>query len=391
MKTIAETEALPVIAAFSLRITSEHRSMEADGLNLHVTKTYTGVHGAVGEDRVTQAGGRVPDPSEPVAAQRSLESELLRQLRDEVRKRHYSNRTEEAYSDWVVRYLRFHRFRDPRDMGKEEVERFLSHLAVEKDVAASTQNQAFSALLFLYRDVLGITLDWLDGVVRAKRPKLLPVVLTRDEVTAVLRHLSGANLIAAMLMYGAGLRLLECLTLRVKDIDFGYRQITVREGKGNKDRITVLPASVEPRLKLHLEDVRIRFEKDLKEGFGYVKLPKALGRKYPNADHAWGWQWVFPAHRHYLDPESGIRCRHHLDESALQRAVKEAVALAGIKKHGTCHTFRHSFATHLLEDGYDIRTIQELLGHRDVSTTMIYTHVLNRGGRCVRSPMDILR
>ncbi|MDD5763087.1 MAG: integron integrase [bacterium] len=338
-----------------------------------------------------QAGDRVPDPTEPVAAQCSSESALLRQLRDEVRKRHYSGRTEDAYSDWVYRYLRFHGFRDPREMGKEEVEGFLSHLAVEKDVAASTQNQAFSALLFLYRDVLGITLDWLDGIVRAKRPKLLPVVLTRDEVTAVLRHLSGANLIAAMLMYGAGLRLLECLTLRVKDIDFGYRQITVREGKGNKDRITVLPASVEPRLKMHLEDVRTHFEKDLKEGGGYVRLPKALGRKYPNADHAWGWQWVFPAHRQYLDSESGIRCRHHLDESVLQRAVKEAADLACTKKRVTCHTFRHSFATHLLEDGYDIRTIQELLGHRDVSTTMIYTHVLNRGGRCVRSPMDILR
>jgi len=310
--------------------------------------------------------------------------------RDEVRKRHYSRRTEDAYSDWVYRYLRFHGFRDSREMGKKEVEQFLSHLAVDKDVAASTQNQALSALLFLYRDLLGITLDWLDGVVRAKRPKLLPVVLTRDEVNAVLRHLSGANLIAAMLMYGAGLRLLECLTLRVKDIDFGYRQITVREGKGNKDRITILPASVESRLTLHLEDVRIHFEKDLKEGCGYVRLPKALGRKYPNADHAWGWQWVFPAHRHYLDPDSGIRCRHHLDESVLQRAVKEAAALTNVKKHLTCHTFRHSFATHLLEDGYDIRTIQELLGHRDVSTTMIYTHVLNRGGRGVRSPMDIL-
>jgi integron integrase len=276
-------------------------------------------------------------------------------------------------------------------MGKGEVERFLSHLAVEGEVAASTQNQAFSALLFLYRDVLGIKLAWLDGVVRAKRPKLLPVVLTRDEVAAVFRHLSGTNLIAAMLLYGAGLRLLECLTLRVKDIDFGYRQITVREGKGNKDRITVLPAVVEPRLKLHIEDVRVLFEKDLKEGGGYVTLPKALGRKYPNADRAWGWQWVFPAHRQYDNPETGLRHRHHLDESVIQRAVREAATLAELKKHVTCHTFRHSFATHLLEDGYDIRTIQELLGHRDVSTTMIYTHVLNRGGRCVRSPMDVLR
>ncbi|MBE0558284.1 MAG: integron integrase, partial [Proteobacteria bacterium] len=273
----------------------------------------------------------------------------------------------------------------------EEVERFLSHLAVEKDVAASTQNQAFSALLFLYRDVLDIRLEWLDGVVRAKRPKRLPVVLTRDEVAAVFRHLHGANLTAAMLMYGAGLRVLECLELRIKDIDFGYRQITVREGKGNKDRVTVLPAAAEARLKLHIDDVRVRHEKDLKSGYGYVKLPKALGRKFVNADRSWGWQWVFPAHRQYLDPETGRRFRHHLDESVLQRAVKEAAVLADSKKPVTCHAFRHSFATHLLEDGYDIRTIQELLGHRDVSTTMIYTHVLNRGGRCVRSPMDILR
>jgi len=392
MKTIVKIEAPPVVGAFSLRTTSERRWMEDDALKLHVSRTHRGIYGAVAEDRVMPpAEDRTPGPSEPDAAQHSTESALLRQLRDEVRKRHYSSRTEEAYSDWVHRYLRFHGSRDPREMGKEEVERFLSHLAVERDVAASTQNQAFSAILFLYKDVLGIKLEWLDGIVRAKRPKLLPVVLTRDEVTAVLRHLSGANLIAAMLMYGAGLRLLECLTLRVKDIDFGYRQITVRGGKGNKDRITVLPASVGPRLKLHLEDVRIIFEKDLKEGGGCVKLPKALGRKYPNAERDWGWQWVFPAHRHYQDSESGSRCRHHLDESVLQRAVKDAAVLADIKKHVTCHTFRHSFATHLLEDGYDIRTIQELLGHRDVSTTMIYTHVLNRGGRCVRSPMDILR
>ena len=214
-------------------------------------------------------------------------------------------------------------------------------------VAASTQNQAFSALLFLYRDVLGVTLDWLDGVVRAKRPKLLPVVLTRDEVAEVLRHLSGENLIAATLMYGAGLRLLECLTLRIKDIDFGYRQITVREGKGNKDRVTVLPAAAEPRLRLHIEDVRAQFEKDLKEGGGYVTLPKALALKYANADRTWGWQWVFPAHRQYEDSNTGHRHRHHVDETTLQRAVKEAARLADIKKHATCHTLRHSFATHL--------------------------------------------
>jgi integron integrase len=297
---------------------------------------------------------------------------LLDRLRSEVRKRHYSVRTEDAYADWVARFLRFHRNRDPHEMGKEEIERFLSYLAVEKEVAASTQNQAFSALLFLYRDVLDIRLDWLDNVVRAKRPKHLPVVLTRDEVAAVFRHLHGVNLTAAMLMYGAGLRVLECLELRIKDVDFGYRQITVRGGKGNKDRVTILPELVEERLKRHIEDVRIRHEKDLKTGSGYVKLPKALGRKFVNADRSWGWQWVFPAHRHYLDPESGHRFRHHLDESVLQRAVKEAAELADSKKHVTCHTFRHSFATHLLEDGYDIRTIQELLGHRDVSTTMIY-------------------
>ncbi|MGE5790136.1 MAG: integron integrase [Syntrophaceae bacterium] len=365
--------------------------MEADTWDLHVFKTYEGIENGTYEGRVVKTGKNSPAPSEPDPARFSPESELLRQLRDEVRKRHYSGRTEGAYSDWVTEYLRFHGFRDPREMGKDEVEQFLSHLAVERDVAASTQNQAFSALLFLYRDVLGITLDWLDDVVRAKRPKLLPVVLTRDEVAEVLRHLSGENLIAATLMYGAGLRLLECLTLRIKDIDFGYRQITVREGKGNKDRVTLLPAAAEPRLRLHIEDVRAQFEKDLKEGGGYVTLPKALALKYANADRTWGWQWVFPAHRQYEDSNTGHRHRHHVDETTLQRAVKEAARLADIKKHATCHTLRHSFATHLLEDGYDIRTIQELLGHRDVSTTMIYTHVLNRGGRCVRSPMDVQR
>lgn len=317
--------------------------------------------------------------------------EILDRIRNEIRKRHYSRRTEEAYSDWVSRFVCFHRLRSPRSMGKAEVEDFLSDLAVGKNVSASTQNQAMSALLFLYRDVLGIQLEWLDAVVRAKRPQRLPVVLTREEVSAMFRHLAGTNLIAAMLLYGAGLRLMECLQLRIKDIDFGYRQITVRQGKGGKDRISILPSAIEPRLKHHLEDVRAKFENDLKKGGGYVKLPGAISRKYPNADRTWGWQWVFPAHRKFEDPETGDNCRHHLHETVLQRAVKEAAHLAGLEKHVTCHTFRHSFATHLLEDGYDIRTIQELLGHRDVSTTMIYTHVLNRGGRCVRSPMDVLR
>lgn len=375
----------------TLRTTWERRPTAVDGGDPHVHRTYAGIDRNDGRN-----GSPAPPPrgeadsSGQDALPSSIGSELLGMLRSEVRKRHYSVRTEDSYSDWVGRFLRYHRFRDPRRMGKEEVERFLSHLAVERDVAASTQNQALSALLFLYRDVLGIELEWLDGIVRAKRPKTLPVVLTRDEVKSVFGRLRGENLIAATLLYGAGLRLLECLELRIKDVDFGYRQIAVRGGKGNKDRITVLPASIEDRLKLHIEDVRVLFEKDLKDGGGYVRLPGALQRKYSNTDRAWGWQWVFPAHRPYVDPETGRRYRHHLDETVLQRAVKEAASLAGVQKRVTCHTFRHSFATHLLEDGYDIRTIQELLGHRDVSTTMIYTHVLNRGGRCVRSPMDVL-
>lgn len=341
-------------------------------------------------ESVREMPGTHPDIPEAVARVGEGAHPCLGRMRDEIRKRHYSRRTEEAYSDWVARYLRFHASRSPEEMGKAEIERFLSHLAVEGSVSASTQNQAMSALLFLYRDVLGVTLEWIDDVVRAKRPKRLPSVLTRDEIRSVFAHLSGSSLTAAMLMYGAGLRLLECLELRIKDIDFGYRQITIRQGKGNKDRVTVLPAAAETRLKVHLEDVRAKFENDLKDGGGYVKLPGALKGKYPNADRSWGWQWVFPAHRHYADPETQHPCRHHLHETVLQRDVKFAGEKAGIKKHVTCHTFRHSFATHLLEDGYDIRTIQELLGHRDVSTTMIYTHVLNRGGRCVRSPMDVL-
>jgi integron integrase len=279
--------------------------------------------------------------------------------------------------------------RHPQQMGKEEIEAFLSHLAAGSSVAAATQNLALAALLFLYREVLGIGLDWLDGVVRAKKPKRLPVVLTRQEVHRILSHLRDEKWIAVMLMYGAGLRLLECLRLRVKDVDFGYRQITVREGKGNRDRITVLPAAVEARLRRHLEDVAEIHKQDLKNGGGYVRLPGALARKYPEADRLWGWQWIFPATRFFTDPDTGRRYRHHLHESAVQRAVKWASRQTGIDKPVNCHTFRHSFATHLLEDGYDIRTIQELMGHKDVSTTMIYTHVLNRGGRCVRSPADL--
>ncbi|MGB7971060.1 MAG: integron integrase [Candidatus Deferrimicrobiaceae bacterium] len=314
---------------------------------------------------------------------------LLDRVRDELRKRHYSPRTEEAYTSWIRRFLRFHRMRHPAQMARPEVEAFLSSLAADRNVAASTQNQALAALLFLYRDVLGTGLDWLDGVVRAKKPKRLPIVLTRQEIQRILARLRKEKWITVMLMYGAGLRLLECLRLRVKDIDFGYRQITVREGKGNRDRVTVLPAAVESRLQHHLEEIETVHRRDLKKNGGYVRLPGALARKSPEADRLWGWQWIFPAVRSFTDPGTGRCYRHHLHESAVQRAVKWASRQARIDKPVTCHTFRHSFATHLLEDGYDIRTTQELLGHKDVSTTMVYTHVLNRGGRSVRSPADV--
>jgi len=270
------------------------------------------------------------------------EPKLLDRARDELRKRHYSPRTEEAYLSWITRYIRFHRMRHPAEMARSEVEAFLSSLAVDRNVAASTQNQALAALLFLYRDVLGVGLSWLNDVVRAKKPKRLPVVLTRKEIQAVLGNLYGQNWIAAMLMYGAGLRLLEALRLRVKEIDFGYRQITVRQGKGNKDRVTVLPGAVENRLKLHLEEVRIRHEKDLKEGGGCVTLPGRLDVKLSDANRQWCWQWVFPAFRKYRDPKSGLLFRHHLYETVLQRAVKDAAAAAGISKRVTCHTFRHN-------------------------------------------------
>ncbi len=315
---------------------------------------------------------------------------LIERVRVELRRRHYSPRTEEAYLRWVQRYADFHHHEDIRTLGTPGIEQFLSALAVKDQVAAATQNQALGALLFLYREVLRITVDWLDDVARAKKPVRLPVVLTREEVQDLLARLDGPHRIAAMLMYGAGLRLLECLQLRVKDVDFGIRQITVREGKGKKDRVTVLPAAVIRPLQRHLEEVKARHESDLKSGAGYVKLPGALAVKYPGANREWSWQWIFPAHRQFHDPVTGNLYRHHLYETAIQRAVKDAAMRAAISKHVSCHTLRHSFATHLLDDGYDIRTIQELLGHRDVSTTMIYTHVLNRGGRCVRSPADTL-
>ena len=310
-------------------------------------------------------------------------------MRHALRTKHYSIRTERAYVDWARRYVLFHGKRHPRELGPDHVNRFLTHLAVAKHVAASTQNQALSALLFLYGEVLGMPLPREDGLVRAKKPHRLPTVLTREEVARVLSRLDGPPKIAATLLYGAGLRLLEVLRLRVKDVDFGLGQLVVRDGKGQKDRVTMLPEAARGALALHLQDVRRLHAHDLAEGFGRVWLPYALDRKSPDAAELWSWQWVFPAATRSRDPRTRVERRHHLHETILQRAVHNAVLAAGIDKPATCHTLRHSFATHLLEDGYDIRTIQELLGHRDVSTTMIYTHVLNTaGGRGVRSPLD---
>jgi integron integrase len=315
---------------------------------------------------------------------------LLDRVRTAIRTRHLSPRTEEAYLFWVRRFILFHRKRHPAEMAAPEVTAFLSSLAVEGRVAASTQNQALCALLFLYRYVLEVELPWLDDLVRAKRPARLPVVLSRQEVAAVFGCLHGVKRLAAALLYGSGLRLLECLRLRVKDVDFDRNEIVVRAGKGDRDRRTMLPVALKDALARFMESTGRQHQADLAIGAGWVALPHALGRKYPNAGREWGWQWVFAATRIHVDAETGQRRRHHLHESVLQRAVREAVIRAGIVKPAGCHTFRHSFATHLLEDGHDIRTIQELLGHRDVRTTMIYTHVLNRGGRGVASPVDRL-
>jgi len=316
---------------------------------------------------------------------------LLDATRAALRARHYSRRTERAYVGWVRRLILATGRRHPSTLGPHDLSAFLSSLATEGRVAASTQNQALSAILFLYREVLGLDLPWLDDVVRAKHPHHLPVVLTRAEVRSLLEALRGTTALVAAILYGSGLRLLECCRLRVADVDFGRHEIVVRRGKGGRDRRTMLPAAVSQRLSQHLKQVRRQHDADLAHGAGWVELPEALHRKYPNAGREWIWQWVFPATRHYRHAESGQIRRHHFHESAVQREFRRAVLESNIPKHATCHTLRHSFATHLLEDGQDIRTVQELLGHRDVSTTMIYTHVLQSpGGLGVRSPLDRL-
>jgi integron integrase len=312
---------------------------------------------------------------------------LLEQARESLRARHYSGRTEKAYLGWIHRFIRFHGNRHPESMGEAEIGAYLSNLAEDK-VSSSTQNQALAALLFLYQQVLERELAWLGNMVHAKRPKQVPVVLGRPEVRLVLDHLDGIPWLVGALLYGSGLRLLEALRLRVKDLDLDRREITVRRGKGQKDRRTVLPDTLVERLRSHLLTVKAQHDRDLGQGAGAVVLPDALDRKYPNAPREWIWQWVFPATRTYTDPASHEIRRHHLHETVIQRAIRKAAVTAGIAKPVSPHTLRHSFATHMLEAGYDIRTIQELLGHRDVSTTMVYTHVLNRGACGVRSPLD---
>ena len=315
-------------------------------------------------------------------------TKLLDQMREVLRLKHLSYRTEEAYLSWVKRFILFHGKRHPRDMGAPEIRAFLSHLAIHDKVAASTQNGALNALLFLYRYVLQQSFPELPDLERAKRPRRVPTVWTREEVHVVLTQLHGTPHLMASLLYGAGLRLMECVRLRVKDVDCAYHQITIRDGKGVQDRVTMLPRALEAPLQRHLAKVKLLHEEDLLAGYGEVFLPYAFDRKDPHAGTSWEWQYVFPAARRSIDPRSGVERRHHVSEPVLQKAVKRAIHHAGIPKRGSCHTLRHSFATHLLENGYDIRTVQELLGHKDVSTTMVYTHVLQRGGKGVRSPLD---
>lgn len=315
--------------------------------------------------------------------------ELLDRTRRFLRFKHYSIRTEETYVNWIKRYIDFHQGRHPSELDETAIEAFLTHLAADLNVAAATQNQALNALLFLNKEVLSKQLGEFGAFARAKRPKRLPVVMSRDEVHRVLSGLEGTYQLMAKLLYGTGMRLMECVRLRVKDVDFEKSVITVRDGKGMKDRVTMLPESLKPTLHEHLKRVKLLHDQDLKDGHGRVYLPFALEKKYPNANAQWGWQYVFPSKSLSEDPRSGKTRRHHVHENAVQKAVKEAVRLAQLKKPASCHTFRHSFATHLLENGYDIRTVQELLGHSSVNTTMIYTHVLNKPGVSVRSPLDV--
>lgn len=313
---------------------------------------------------------------------------LFDHIHTTFRLKHYSPKTQKSYIYYIKDFLRYHGMRSPRELGVQEIREYLSHLAVDKHVAASTQNIALSALLFLYKQVLKVDLPYIDNIERAKQPERLPVVFTPEEVQGILGQLEGVTHLVASLLYGSGMRIGECVRLRVKDIDFSYQQITIRDAKGYKHRVTMLPQALVAPLKQHILVAKRIHQQDLAEGFGSVALPDALAKKYPNAARTWHWQYVFPARSRSRDPRSGLIRRHHLLEDVVQKAVRKAIRRAEITKHGSCHTFRHSFATHLLQNGYDIRTVQELLGHKDVKTTMIYTHVLNKGGRGVLSPLD---
>lgn len=315
---------------------------------------------------------------------------LFEVVRNKIRVKHYSIRTEKTYIYWIKSYLHFYSLQHPRELGSAQIEAFLTHLAVDRKVSASTQNQALSALLFLYKVVLEIELPYLDNVTRAKKSSRVPVVFTPDEASIVIQSLQPPYSLMTRLLYGSGLRLMECVRLRIKDIDFHYKTITVRNGKGGKDRVTLLPDLVSGDLELQMAKNQELHDIDRQAGFGLVYLPFALEKKYPNASAEWGWQYVFPSNTRSIDPRSGVERRHHVGEQSLQRAVKRAIRMSGISKQASTHTFRHSFATHLLQAGYDIRTVQELMGHKDIRTTQIYTHVLERGGNAVKSPLDNL-